>query len=577
MISAFSPLNGISQRPLKRVPQQGRALERIAFGKDPEKPLEGKYFSYKIPLAFRFAHTAHEFEVLFNNIAYLAHCEAVASYVGRFTPVQKLGVKTGNPAPLDLVVGTLNTKEYPLAISQKQWLEKAPNKPTKRDYYDPKAPQKLQITWEDMIVAAMVHDVVKHKPGMQEALLRKFGPAVQTLVNYATLPPKDEKNQWETFKVPQLALLITGGNYKQLMDMAYQGLKDSSTAYWDQFQVSSKETLNHWNAVVQKFVADSEYPLLADNLEQTLARVERQDDAGQSLWDTLKFKRRKSQFPTVLVPDAHGKSGERTALAHYLQGFRFAYQAHQHQVHGKSSSIPYSAHWMAVLSYVQRYAPLERFGVPTGTTAPLNLLVETIDTTKHHLVMPKATWEKVTDGRLKNRTFYDPKDPTKMLVTWADVQVAAMLHDTLEDRPDLEQQLLQTFGPVVYSLVKYCTTDKLADDKAHQYNDHKSDYLKRARNGPLSVRLILGCDKKQNMDVSIQELKANPQGFWKAFKRGKEQKLDYWKSIVEILGTDKNFPLLWDNLRETYERLMAEVDPPNSFWDRWKLKKAAAS
>jgi len=208
----------------------------------------------------------------------------------------------------------------------------------------------------------------------------------------------------------------------------------------------------------------------------------------------------------------------------------------------------------------------------SGQTTPYNRVFETIDVSKYQFAMPRDKWIARSAKNPHQREYYDTKNPNKMPILWEDIQVAALLHDVIEDKlkkhPEYIDEMLQTFGPVVTMLVQYASTDKSQKEKM-SYNQIKKRYIQFVYDkAPISALLIVGCDKLQNMHVSLQELQDDPKGFWKHFKYTKTEKLEYWKDIVEILTQDNHFPLLWHNLSRAYEHLSSEADTKFPWIDR---------
>jgi (p)ppGpp synthase/HD superfamily hydrolase len=126
----------------------------------------------------------------------------------------------------------------------------------------------------------------------------------------------------------------------------------------------------------------------------------------------------------------------------------------------------------------------------------------------------------------------------KVLVT-EDMVIAALLHDTAEDhggQPILDH-IAKEFGPNVARMVEGLSDTLAADhDKKEGWELRKETYLARLRHEPLDVLVISAADKLYNAKAILDDLRDPQVGseVWKRFKRGPEQQLWYFDSLLAI-------------------------------------------
>jgi (p)ppGpp synthase/HD superfamily hydrolase len=88
---------------------------------------------------------------------------------------------------------------------------------------------------------------------------------------------------------------------------------------------------------------------------------------------------------------------------------------------------------------------------------------------------------------------------------------AALLHDALEDVPELDRKALRlNFGDEVARVVEACT-DLLPGDRADarsEWAPRKRAYLARLRRADARTRLVAVCDKLHNLRSLVSDLRA---------------------------------------------------------------------
>jgi (p)ppGpp synthase/HD superfamily hydrolase len=115
--------------------------------------------------------------------------------------------------------------------------------------------------------------------------------------------------------------------------------------------------------------------------------------------------------------------------------------------------------------------------------------------------------------------------------------IAAVLHDTVEDHGGKRRldDVGKTFGANVARMVEGLS-DTLAEDhdKKEGWEDRKAAYLKKLHDEPLNVLLISAADKLYNAKAILDDYKEIGPEVWKRFKRGRNQQLWYFDSLVAI-------------------------------------------
>ncbi len=129
--------------------------------------------------------------------------------------------------------------------------------------------------------------------------------------------------------------------------------------------------------------------------------------------------------------------------------------------------------------------------------------------------------------------------------------IAALLHDSLEDGPrntgiprsQIEQQLLEQFGPRVLHMVLGCTdtgNDSSQGNSKESWVERKKAYLEHLQQldpcHPLtkSVLLVSNADKLHNARSILRDWQQLGDAVWERFSGGKQGSLWYYRRLAEI-------------------------------------------
>ena len=130
----------------------------------------------------------------------------------------------------------------------------------------------------------------------------------------------------------------------------------------------------------------------------------------------------------------------------------------------------------------------------------------------------------------------------------ANVLVAAILHDTLEDTKTEPEEIVEVFGKAVNDLVIQVTDDKTLDK-----GERKKLQVKHAPHLSPGAKLIKLADKISN----VREIGDDPPKDWDV---GRRQKYFGWaREVVDALGeVNPNLKKRFDETLEESLRLLAE-------------------
>jgi (p)ppGpp synthase/HD superfamily hydrolase len=118
-----------------------------------------------------------------------------------------------------------------------------------------------------------------------------------------------------------------------------------------------------------------------------------------------------------------------------------------------------------------------------------------------------------------------------------DEAIAGLLHDMLEDHPDLvtPADLERRFGSHVRILVEGCTDTPpgYSGGPKPAWRQRKLDYLAHLRTAsPEALRVSLA-DKLDNARAILADYRRHGDALWSRFTAGRDEQLWYYRSLVE--------------------------------------------
>src|SRR5690606_19938336 len=116
-----------------------------------------------------------------------------------------------------------------------------------------------------------------------------------------------------------------------------------------------------------------------------------------------------------------------------------------------------------------------------------------------------------------------------------ELQIAALLHDVLEDGGPQYEAEIQTFGERVLRVVRACT-DGVPDATGEKaaWHERKRAYLEHLWDADDDVLLVSGCDKLHNARAILDDLIASGSDVFNRFNAGWGGALWYYRALAKI-------------------------------------------
>jgi len=144
-----------------------------------------------------------------------------------------------------------------------------------------------------------------------------------------------------------------------------------------------------------------------------------------------------------------------------------------------------------------------------------------------------------------------------------DEAIAALLHDSVEDRGVDPGEIQRRFGVKAANIVVACSNsqEKNPDNKA-DWRARKEAYLEHLKTAPPSVLLVSAADKLHNARSIVKDLLEVGQTVWTRFKGGKVGSLWYYESLVEIFQQRGEHRMLVNELARAVAELQRLASSP---------------
>lgn len=117
-----------------------------------------------------------------------------------------------------------------------------------------------------------------------------------------------------------------------------------------------------------------------------------------------------------------------------------------------------------------------------------------------------------------------------------EVIVAGILHDTIEDTSITLDDIRETFGERIASIVMGCSEH----DKSLPWEERKEHTIEFLKTAPLEVRIVACADKLHNVRTIASEYRKIGDEVWDRFRRGREKQEWYYREISETLSKNSD-------------------------------------
>ena len=115
------------------------------------------------------------------------------------------------------------------------------------------------------------------------------------------------------------------------------------------------------------------------------------------------------------------------------------------------------------------------------------------------------------------------------------LQIAALLHDTLEDTNTTPQDIEALFGKEILALVQACS-----EDKKKSWEERKTHTIAFIKTAPEDVKMLCLADKLSNLRSIASDYPKLGESLWQRFHRGKDQQKWYYKELLLSLSSLKH-------------------------------------
>ena len=112
----------------------------------------------------------------------------------------------------------------------------------------------------------------------------------------------------------------------------------------------------------------------------------------------------------------------------------------------------------------------------------------------------------------------------------ADVVIAGILHDTLEDTTATPKEIEELFGADVLNIVQH-----ESEDKSKTWKERKQHTIDSLAEAPKEVRIVCFADKLSNIRSMFRDKESIGEELWKRFNAGKKDIEWYYRQVAEAL------------------------------------------
>ena len=111
------------------------------------------------------------------------------------------------------------------------------------------------------------------------------------------------------------------------------------------------------------------------------------------------------------------------------------------------------------------------------------------------------------------------------------LQIAGVLHDTVEDTDTTIEEIAALFGDDVASLVNHHS-----EDKSKSWAERKTRAIMEAKQADERIKMLILADKLSNLRAIARDYEAEGEKFWERFNAPKEKQAWYYNGILDALS-----------------------------------------
>ena len=119
-----------------------------------------------------------------------------------------------------------------------------------------------------------------------------------------------------------------------------------------------------------------------------------------------------------------------------------------------------------------------------------------------------------------------------------DEAIAALLHDALEDHPDMitYEDIASGFGAQVADIVRACsdTPDDFMGGKKPPWKERKQAYLGHLKHSSPEVLRVALADKLHNSSDLLADLQIHGEAVWNRFNAGKKDQVWFYQQLLKV-------------------------------------------
>lgn len=117
-----------------------------------------------------------------------------------------------------------------------------------------------------------------------------------------------------------------------------------------------------------------------------------------------------------------------------------------------------------------------------------------------------------------------------------DIIVAALLHDAIEDTSYTAENIRKEFGERIMGIVLGVSIPEMHNGvETGEWGRDRRRYFENLRTAPIESVYVAAADKINNFSTILEGYKNNPEGFRKDFSGKKEDRLQVYGAIADLI------------------------------------------